>query len=61
AATLLEQQSYLLRFVISVIEHCLRQTHIEDLLLRSLRCLWLFIGSLDIYRLTLTGAIQKEG
>ncbi|ABU72963.1 hypothetical protein VIBHAR_06785 [Vibrio campbellii ATCC BAA-1116] len=36
---LLEQQSYLLRFVISVIKHCLRQTHIEDLLLRSRRCL----------------------
>ena len=29
-----EQQSYLFRFVILVIKHCLRQTHIEDLLLR---------------------------
>ncbi|MDN3609807.1 hypothetical protein QWZ16_08860 [Vibrio ostreicida] len=32
---LFEQQSYLLRFVISVIKHGLRQTHIEDLLLQS--------------------------
>ncbi len=36
---LFKQQSYLLRFVISVIEHCLRQTYIEDLFLGLLRCL----------------------
>ncbi|ABU74660.1 hypothetical protein VIBHAR_06777 [Vibrio campbellii ATCC BAA-1116] len=58
---LFEQQSYLLRFVISVIKHCLRQTHIEDLLLRSRRCQPLLVGSLDTYRLTLAGTIQKNG
>ena len=58
---LFEQQSYRLRFVISVIKHCLQQTHIEGLLLRSLRCQQLLDGPLDIYRLTLAGAIQKNG
>jgi hypothetical protein len=58
---LFEQQSYLLRFVILVIKHCLRQTHIEGLLLRSLRCQPLLVGPLDIYRLTPAGTIQKNG
>ncbi|HAS8452636.1 TPA: hypothetical protein I7726_21975 [Vibrio vulnificus] len=58
---LFEQQSYLLRFVILVIKDCLRQTHIEDLLLRSCRCQPLLVGSLDIYRLTPAGTIQKNG
>ena len=58
---LFEQQSYLLRFVISVIKHCLRQTHIEDLLLRSRRCQPLLAGALDTYRLTPAGTIQKNG
>lgn len=51
---LFEQQSYLLHFVISVIKHCLRQTHIEGLLLWSLRCQPLLARPLDIYRLIIT-------
>lgn len=51
---LFEQQSYLLRFVISVIKHCLRQTHIEGLLLWSLRSQPLLARPLDIYRLIIT-------
>ncbi|CAM3236269.1 Secreted protein [Vibrio neptunius] len=58
---LFKQQSYLLRFVISVIEHGLRQTHIEELLLRSRRCQPLLVESLDTYRLTPAGTIQKNG
>lgn len=51
---LFEQQSYLLRFVISVIKHCLRQTPVEGLLLWSIRSQPLLARPLDIYWLIIT-------